>query len=102
MTAMIAVAERLRALQEKTIVFLETNVEWHKFQLRDNMQKLFAKAFGATTMEYSMTSDKFETTHHKPGGDTCGALGQMVYRVVYSCWYETGCDRWSYLTYAAK
>jgi hypothetical protein len=53
-------------------------------------------------MEYSTTSDKFETTYHKPGGTTCGALGQMVHNVVDSVRDDTGCDRWSYLTYAAK
>jgi predicted adenine nucleotide alpha hydrolase (AANH) superfamily ATPase len=67
MAALIAVAERLRALQADTIAFSETNVEWHKYQLRENMQKRFIKAFGAAIMEYSTTSDKFETTYHKPG-----------------------------------
>jgi hypothetical protein len=43
-----------------TIAFSDTNVEWHKFQLRDNMQKLFTKSFGAARLEYSTTSDKFE------------------------------------------
>jgi hypothetical protein len=57
--ALITVAEILRALQAETIVFSETNVEWHKYKLRDNMQKLFIKVFGAARMEYSTTSDKF-------------------------------------------
>jgi hypothetical protein len=51
--ALITVAERLRALQSETIEFLETNVEWHKYQLRDNIQKLFIKAFGSARMEYN-------------------------------------------------
>jgi hypothetical protein len=51
MAALIAVAKRLCALQAETIVFSETNVERHKFQLRDNMKKLFTKAFGAARME---------------------------------------------------
>jgi hypothetical protein len=66
------------------------------------MQKVFKKAFGAARLEYSMISDKFETTYHKPGGNVCGALGQMVHRVVDAGRDETGCGRWSYLTYAAK
>jgi hypothetical protein len=53
-------------------------------------------------MEYSTTLDKFETTYHKPGGTICGALGQMVHRVVDSGRDDSGCGRWSYLTYAAK
>jgi hypothetical protein len=56
MAALITVAGRLRALQAETIAFSETNVEWHKFQLRDNMQKNFTKSFGAAMMEYSTTS----------------------------------------------
>jgi hypothetical protein len=58
MAALIKVAEILRALQSETIAFSETNVEWHKYQLQDNMQ-LFVKSFGAARMEYSTTSDKF-------------------------------------------
>jgi hypothetical protein len=66
------------------------------------MQKIFTKAFGAARMEYSTPLDKFETTYHKPGGTIFGALGQMVHRVVDSGRDDTGCGRWSYLTYAAK
>jgi hypothetical protein len=66
------------------------------------MQKLFTKAFGTARMEYSTTSDKFETTYHKPGGTICGALVQMVHRVLDSGQDDIGCGRWSYLTYAAK
>jgi hypothetical protein len=66
------------------------------------MQKLFTKAFGAARLEYCASSDKFETTYHKRGGTTCGALGQMVHRVIASGRDETGCGRWSQITYAAK
>jgi hypothetical protein len=102
MAILITVAERLRALQAEIIAFLETNIEWHKYQLRDNMQKLFTKAFGAARMEYSTASDKFETMYHKPGGTICGALGQMVHRVFDSDRDDTGCVRRSYITSAAK
>jgi hypothetical protein len=94
MTSLITVAERLRALQADTIEFSDFFLEWHKYQLRYNMQKLFMKAFGAATMEYSTPSDNFETTYHKPGGTVCGALGQMVHRVVDSGLDDTGCGRW--------
>jgi hypothetical protein len=66
------------------------------------MQKLFTKAFVASRMEYRTSADKFETTYHKPVGMVYGALGQMVHRVVDAGRGETGCDRWYYLTYAAK
>jgi hypothetical protein len=66
------------------------------------MQKMFTKAVGAANMDYSMMSDKFKIPYHKPGETACGALGQMVHRVLDSGWDDTGCGRWSYLTYAAK
>jgi hypothetical protein len=62
MASFITVAERLRALQTESVAFSETNVEWHKYKLRENMQKLFTKEFGAARMEYFTSSDKFETT----------------------------------------
>jgi hypothetical protein len=102
MAALIKVAERLRALQAETVTFSETNLEWHKFQLRDNMQKNFTETFVAAEMDYSTRSGKFETTCHKPGGTTCGALGQMVHYIVEYGRDDTGCGRWTYLTYAAK
>jgi hypothetical protein len=42
MDALVTISERLRALQAGTIAFSEIDVEWHKFQLRDNnIQKIF-------------------------------------------------------------
>jgi hypothetical protein len=89
-------------LQAESVAFAETNVEGHKFELRENMQKLFTKAFGAARLEYCTPSDKFETTYHEIGGTSCGALGQMVHRVIASGRDETGCGRWSQITHAAK
>jgi hypothetical protein len=66
------------------------------------MQKLFTNEFCAAIMEYYTSSNKFETTYHKRGGTTCGALGQMVHRVIASGCDETGGGRWSQITYAAK
>jgi hypothetical protein len=66
------------------------------------MQKLFIKAFDTAIMEYSTMSNKFETTYHKPGGTMYGALEKMVHRVVDSVRDDTGCVRWSFLTYAEK
>jgi hypothetical protein len=99
MASLITVAERLRALQAESVAFSETNLEWHKYEF---MQKLFTKAFGAARLEYCTSSDKFESTYHKRGGTTCGALGQIVHRVTPSGRDETGCGRWSQITYAAK
>jgi hypothetical protein len=47
----ITVAKTLRALQTESVAFSETNVEWHKYELRENMQELFTEAFGAARME---------------------------------------------------
>jgi hypothetical protein len=102
MASLITVTDRLQALQTESVDFLETHIEWHKYELRENMQKLFTEAFGAARMEYCRSSDKFETTYHKRGGTYCGALGQMVHRVIASGRNETGCGRWSKMTYTAK
>jgi hypothetical protein len=53
-------------------------------------------------MEYCTSSDKCETTYHKRGGTNCGALGQMVHRVIALGQDETGCGRWSQITDTAK
>jgi hypothetical protein len=102
MATLITVAEILHALKAEIIALSETNIEWNKFQLRDNMQKLFTKAFCAARMEYSTTPDEFKTFYNKPGGTARGALGQMVHHVVDSGRDDNGCGRWSYFTYAAK
>jgi hypothetical protein len=51
MASIITVAEILRALQAESVAFSETNIECHKYELRENMQKLFTKAFGAARLE---------------------------------------------------
>jgi hypothetical protein len=62
--ALITVTEILRALQAETIAFSETNVEWHTFQLGDNMQKLFTKAFGTTRMKYRESENRLTVFCH--------------------------------------
>jgi hypothetical protein len=59
LASLITVTERLRALQAESVSLSETNVEWHKYELRENMQKLFTKAFGAARLEYFTLPDKF-------------------------------------------
>jgi hypothetical protein len=66
------------------------------------MQKIFTKIFGSARLEYCTSSDNFETTYHKRGGTTCGALGRILHRVIASGRDKTGCGRWSQITYAAK
>jgi hypothetical protein len=60
------------------------------------------KAFGAARGECRTTKDKFETSPFKPGGAARAALGGMVHRVVKTGRDETGCGRWSYITFNGK
>jgi hypothetical protein len=62
-------------LQAGTIEMSETNMEWHKHELRNNMDKVLIKDFGAARTEYGTSSDKFETSNYKPGGTLFSALG---------------------------
>jgi hypothetical protein len=99
---LISVMERLKLLQTGTIAFQETNLECHNKSYRDEFQKLLVKAFGAKKVDYSTTKDKFETSPFKPGGTASAALGGMVYRAVKTGWDDTGCGRWSYITFNGK
>jgi hypothetical protein len=53
-------------------------------------------------VDYSTTEDKFETSPFKPGGTTSAALVKMVHRVVKTARGDTGCGRWSYITFNGK
>jgi hypothetical protein len=99
---LISVMERLKLLQTGTIAFQETNLEWHNKSYRDEFQKLLVKAFGAARVDYSATKDKFETSPFKPVGTGSAALGKMVHRVVKTGRDDTGCGRWSYITFNGK
>jgi hypothetical protein len=99
---LIRVMERLKLLQTGTFAFQETNLEWHNKGYRDEFQKLLVKAFGATRVDQSTTKDKFETSPFKPGGTASAALGEMVHRVVKTGRDDTGCGRWSYITFNGK
>jgi hypothetical protein len=94
----LTILERLRALQAGNIAFSETNVEWHKFLLRDNTHSMLQKAFGGARVEYSTSSSKFETTHSKPGGGgtmrCTGPLGAQ------GDWFRKGLNwAWSMVLY---
>jgi hypothetical protein len=94
--------ERLKLLQTETVAFQETNLEWHNKGYRDEFQKLLYKAFGAERVDYSTIKNKFETSPFKPGGTESAALEKMVNRVVKTSRDDTGCGRWSYITFNRK
>jgi hypothetical protein len=95
MLDLLSIAKRTRALQAGMIALSETNKEWHKHELRNNMDKVLIKAFGAARTEYGTSSDKFETFNYKPGGTLCSALGPWAHRVCASGSNKTGCGRWT-------
>jgi hypothetical protein len=97
---LISFMERLKLLQTGTVAFQETNLEWHSKRYRDEFQKLLA--FGAARVDYSTTKDKFETSPFKAGGTASAALGKMVHRVVKTGRDDTGCGRWTYITFNGK
>jgi hypothetical protein len=99
---LISVLARLKLLQTGTVAFQETNLEWHNKGHRDESQKLLVKDFGASRVDYSTTKDKFETSSFIPGGTASAALGKMVHRVVKTGRDDTGCGRWSYITFNGK
>jgi hypothetical protein len=89
-------------LQAGTVALQEKNLEWHNTGYCDEFQKLLVKAFGAARVECSTTKDKFETSPFKPGGTSSAALGKMEYSMVKTGRDETGCGRWSYITFNGK
>jgi hypothetical protein len=102
MADLLSITKRTRALQSGTIALSETNMEWHKHELRNNMDKVLTKAFWAARTEYGTSSDKFETSNYKPGGTLCSALSPWAHRVCALGQDKTGCGRWTYLTYNAR
>jgi hypothetical protein len=83
--------ERLKLLQNVTVTFQETNLEWFNTGYRDAFKKLLVKAFGAARVDQSTTKDKFETSPFKLGGTSSAALGEMVHHVVKTGRDDTGC-----------
>jgi hypothetical protein len=99
---LISVMERLKLLQTGTVAFQERNLEWHNKGYRDEFQKLLVKAFGAARVDHSTTKDKFKTSPFKPGETASAALGQMVHHVVNTGRDDTGCGKWSNITFNGK
>jgi hypothetical protein len=102
MADLISISKRTQALQAGTIALSETNTEWHKHELRTNTDKVLTKTFGAARTEYGTSSDKYETSNYKQGGTLCSALGPWGHMVCVSGRDNTGCVRWTYLTYNAR
>jgi hypothetical protein len=97
----IPIVERLRNLQAGGILLNETKVEWHKWEHRDNAQKILRNTFGSANVEFSTTKEKFES-RVKPGGTLAAAVGDWSHIVVKTGIDDTGCGRWSYITLALK
>jgi hypothetical protein len=55
MKDLIPIVERLRNLQAGGILLNETNVEWQKWEHRDNAQKLLRNTVGSVNVEFSTT-----------------------------------------------
>jgi hypothetical protein len=60
------------------------------------------KAFGAAMVDYSTTRYNIETSPFKSGGSASAALGKMVHCVVKTGRDDTGCGRWSDITFNGK
>jgi hypothetical protein len=101
MKELIRIVERLRNLQAGGILLNETNVEWQKWEHRNNAQKLLRNTFGSVNVEFSTTKEKFED-RVKPGGTLTAAVGDWSHRVVKPGIDDTGCGRWSYINLALK
>jgi hypothetical protein len=52
MKELIPIVERMRNLQAGEFLLNETNVEWHKWEHRENAQQLFWNTFGGANVEY--------------------------------------------------
>jgi hypothetical protein len=79
-------------MQVGGILLNETNVEWHKWENRDNAQKLLRNNFGSASVEFSTTKEKFESRVN-PVGSLAAAVGDWSHIVVKTGIDDTGCGR---------
>jgi hypothetical protein len=98
---MISMNSNVRGLQSGLVSIVETNVQYQKFEWRENTYQTLRKNVGDARVEYSTSKAKFEG-QYKPEGASTAARGAWTHRVVDSESNETGCDRWSYITYGGK
>jgi hypothetical protein len=61
MKELIPIVERLRNLQAGVILLNKTNVEWHKWEHRQNAQQLLRNTFSGANVEYSTSKEKIES-----------------------------------------
>jgi hypothetical protein len=101
MKELVPIVERLRNLQAGRILLNETNVEWHKWEHRENAQQVLRNTFGGANVEYSKSREKTES-RVKPGGTLAATVGDWSLREVKTGCDNTGCGRWSYITLALK
>jgi hypothetical protein len=57
---MISMSSNLRGLQAGSISIGETNVEWHKYEWRENTYQTLRKTFGDKRVKFSTSKAKFE------------------------------------------
>jgi hypothetical protein len=98
---LVPIVELLRNLQAGGILLNETNVEWHKWEHRENSKQLLRNTLRGANIEYSSSKENFES-RVKPGGTLAAAIGDWSHRVVNTGHDNTGCGRWSYITFALK
>jgi hypothetical protein len=79
----------------------KTNLEWHKWEHRENAQQMLPNTFGGTNVEYSTSKEKIES-RVKPGGTLAAAVGDWSHKLVKTGHDNTGCGRCSYITFALK
>jgi hypothetical protein len=94
-------SSNLRGLQAGSASIIESNIEWQEYEWKENAYQTLQTTFGDARVEYSTSKTKFEG-RYKPGGTVTAALGNWSHRVVDSGSDDTGCGRWSYVTYGGK
>jgi hypothetical protein len=57
---MISMCSNLRGLQVGSVSIGETNVEWQKYEWRENTHHALRKTFGDASVEFSTSKAKFE------------------------------------------
>jgi hypothetical protein len=101
MKELIPIVERLRNLQAGGILLNGTNMEWHKWEHRENSQQVLRNTFSGANVEYSTSKEKIES-RVKPGVTFTSAVGDWSQRVVRTGHDNTGCGRWLYITLGLK
>jgi hypothetical protein len=78
---MISVRSNLRGLQARLVSIGETNMEWQKYEWRENTYQTLRKTFADAIIEFSTSKAKFEG-RYKPGEAVTAALGAWTHRVI--------------------